>query len=176
MHSSAMKPLWPPCRRHHRSMLAANAARWRAERSGGSGMATIRVGIGGWAFAPWRGTFYPAKLPQARELAYASRQLTSIEINGTFYGSQKPASFRKWYAETPADFVFSVKAPRFATHRRDLAEAGPTIERFLASGVLELREKLGPILWQFPPSRKFDEPGMGAFLELLPQRVGDQRL
>src|SRR5690348_650399 len=109
-------------------------------------MAAIRVGIGGWVFKPWRGAFYPDDLLQSSELAYASRLLTSIEINGTFYGSQKPASVRKWYAETPADFVFSVKAPRFATHRRDLAEAGPTIERFLSSGVLELREKLGPIL------------------------------
>ena len=89
--------------------------------------AAIRVGIGGWTFAPWRGTFYPKNLAQARELEYASRQLTSIEINGTFYGSQKPASFRRWREETPDDFVFSLKGPRFATHRRELAEAAPSI-------------------------------------------------
>jgi uncharacterized protein YecE (DUF72 family) len=120
-------------------------------------MAAIRVGIGGWVFPPWRGVFYPPGLTQSRELAHASRQVTSIEINGTFYGAQKPTSFRKWYAETPEDFVFSVKGPRYATHRRELGEAGSSIERFFASGVLELREKLGPILWQFPPTTKFDE-------------------
>jgi uncharacterized protein YecE (DUF72 family) len=139
-------------------------------------MAVIRVGIGGWVFKPWRGSFYPAGLPQSHELAYASQHVTSIEINGTFYGAQTPASFQKWYTETPADFVFSVKAPRFATHRRDLGEAGSTIERFLASGLLELREKLGPILWQFPPSRKFDEAAMNAFLHLLPRHIAGRRL
>ena len=139
-------------------------------------MVAIRVGIGGWVFAPWRGSFYPADLPQSQELAYASRHVTSIEINGTFYGAQKPASFQKWYEQTPADFVFSVKAPRFATRRRDLSEAGPTIDRFLAGGILELREKLGPILWQFPSSRKFDEAGMSAFLHLLPQHIVGRRL
>src|SRR5215467_8740706 len=108
-------------------------------------MATIRAGIGGWEFAPWRGVFYPKGLAQARELAHASRQVTSIEINGTFYGAQKPTSFRKWFAETPEDFVFSVKGPRYATHRRALGEAAGSIERFFGSGVLELREKLGPI-------------------------------
>ena len=129
----------------------------------------IRVGIGGWVFAPWRGNFYPSGLPQSRELDYASRRVTSIEINATFYGAQKPASFRRWHDETPEDFVFSVKGTRYATHRRDLAGAGPSIERFFASGVLELRQKLGPILWQFPPSTRFDESGFAAFLALLPQ-------
>src|SRR6202011_4586254 len=128
----------------------------------------IGVGSGGWVFPPGRGVFYPPALPQARELAHASRQVTSIEINGTFYGSQKPASFRRWYAETPEDFVFSVKGPRFATHRRALGEAGSSLERFFASGVLELREKLGPILWQFPPTTQFDEQNFAAFLDLLP--------
>lgn len=131
----------------------------------------IRVGIGGWVYPPWRGVFYPAGLQQARELGYASRQLTTIEINGTFYGPQKPASFRRWYDETPEDFVFSLKGPRFATHRPDLAGAGPTIDRFLTSGILELRDKLGPILWQFPPGTPIDEDAFGAFLALLPDQI-----
>jgi uncharacterized protein YecE (DUF72 family) len=131
----------------------------------------IRVGIGGWVYPPWRGVSYPPGLPQARELAHASRQVTAIEINGTFYGSQKPASFRRWHDETPEDFVFSLKGPRFVTHRSDLANAGPSIDRFFASGVLELRDKLGPILWQFAPRMAFDEIGFAAFLQLLPQRL-----
>ncbi|HZB93251.1 MAG TPA: DUF72 domain-containing protein, partial [Stellaceae bacterium] len=130
---------------------------------------SLRVGIGGWVYPPWRGSFYPPGLPQARELAHASRNVTSIEINGTFYGSQRPESFRRWREETPEDFVFSLKAPRFATHRRVLAEAGATIERFLASGVLELGPKLGPILWQFPPTKRFEEEDFAAFLALLPR-------
>jgi uncharacterized protein YecE (DUF72 family) len=131
----------------------------------------IRVGIGGWVYPPWRGVFYPRGLPQARELAYASRQVTAIEINGTFYGAQKPASFRRWHDETPEDFVFSLKGPRFATHRSDLAAAGPSVDRFFASGVLELRDKLGPVLWQFAPWMPFDEAAFAAFLELLPHRL-----
>jgi len=99
----------------------------------------IRIGVGGWTFEPWRGSFYPEGLPQKRELEYASRKLTSIEINGTYYGSQKPESFAKWYEETPDDFVFSVKGPRFATNRSALSEAGPSIERFFKSGVLRLK-------------------------------------
>src|SRR4051812_12528879 len=110
--------------------------------------APIRVGVGGWTYEPWRGVFYPPGLAQARELHYASRQLTAIEINGTFYGTQKPSSFRKWADETPDDFVFSLKGPRYATNRRKLAEAAPSIERFLASGLTELGPKLGPLLWQ----------------------------
>jgi uncharacterized protein YecE (DUF72 family) len=137
---------------------------------------TIRVGIGGWEFAPWRGEFYPAGLPHARELEYASRRLTSIEINGTFYRTQKPESFRKWAAETPDDFVFSLKAPRYATHRTVLAEAGPSIERFLASGVLELGQKLGPILWQLHPAKKFVPDDFAAFLDLIPARAGGRAL
>lgn len=141
-----------------------------------SAAAAIRVGIGGWVFPPWRGVLYPPGLPQARELAHASRQVTAIEINGTFYGAQKPESFRRWHGETPDDFVFSVKGPRFATHRKDLATAGPSIERFLASGVLELRRKLGPILWQFAPFLRFDEAGFEAFLALLPHEIDGQPL
>jgi uncharacterized protein YecE (DUF72 family) len=129
----------------------------------------IRVGIGGWVFKPWRGTFYPKGLQQARELEHASRAVTSIEINGTFYGSQKPESFRRWAMETPDDFVFSLKGPRFTTHRGVLAEAGPSIERFFGSGVLELKSKLGPVLWQLPPTKAFEPDDFAAFLALLPQ-------
>lgn len=131
----------------------------------------VRVGIGGWVFEPWRGTFYPDGLAQKRELEYASRKLTSIEVNGTFYGSQKPASFRKWHDETPEDFVFALKGPRFATNRRVLAEAGESVERFFGTGVLELGDKLGPINWQFAATKKFDAEDFAAFLALLPREV-----
>jgi len=136
----------------------------------------IRVGIGGWVFPPWRGTFYPPGLRQADELAHASRHVTAIEINGTFYRTQTPASFRKWHGETPDDFVFSLKGPRFLTHRNELASAAPFIERFLDSGFLELGPKLGPILWQFPPTHPFDAADFAAFLALLPAERGGRRL
>jgi uncharacterized protein YecE (DUF72 family) len=136
----------------------------------------IRVGIGGWTFAPWRGEFYPKGLPQARELEHASRQLTSIEINGTFYSTQKPASFRKWAADTPDDFVFSLKGSRYVTHRRVLAEAGESIQRFLNSGVSELGDKLGPILWQMHPGKRFEPDDFAAFLELLPRELDGRAL
>jgi len=132
-------------------------------------MGAIRVGIGGWTYEPWRSNFYPEKLPQKQELEFASRRLTSIEINGTYYRSQKPESFAAWRDATPDDFVFSVKAPRFATNRRVLAEAGASIERFFASGVVELKGKLGPINWQFMPTKKFDPDDFAAFLNLLPK-------
>lgn len=128
----------------------------------------IRIGVGGWTYEPWRGRFYPDGLPQKRELEYASRHLTSIEINGTYYRSQKPASFAKWRDETPDGFVFAVKAPRYATNRRVLAEAGDSIERFVSGGLLELGNKLGPILWQFMATKKFDPADFDAFLKLLP--------
>jgi uncharacterized protein YecE (DUF72 family) len=131
----------------------------------------VRCGVGGWTYAPWRGLFYPKKLSQAKELGYAAAHLTSIEINGTFYGSQKPASFRKWAAEVPEDFVFALKGPRFATNRRVLAEAGDSVKRFYDSGVLELGDHLGPVLWQFAPTKKFDEADFGKFLELLPREL-----
>ncbi|TCK34630.1 uncharacterized protein YecE (DUF72 family) [Paraburkholderia sp. BL8N3] len=140
-------------------------------RKGSGKTARIRVGIGGWTFEPWRGTFYPEGLAQKRELEHASRMLTTIEVNGTFYGSQKPATFMKWHDETPDDFVFSLKAPRFATNRRELASAGESVERFFASGVLELKDKLGPVNWQFAPTKQFDADDFGAFLALLPKRV-----
>ncbi len=136
----------------------------------------IRIGIGGWTFEPWRGTFYPEKLTQAKELSYAASKLTSIEINGTYYGSQKPESFRKWASEVPDDFVFSLKGPRFATNRKVLAEAGDSVKRFYDSGVLELGDKLGPVLWQFMPTKKFDEADFGAFLELLPRELDGRAL
>jgi uncharacterized protein YecE (DUF72 family) len=131
----------------------------------------IRVGIGGWTFQPWRGPFYPKGLAQARELGFASRAVTAIEINGTFYGSQKPESFRKWHDETPEDFVFSLKGPRFATNRRELATAGESVGRFFASGVLELKDKLGPVLWQMAPTKKFDPGDFEGFLTLLPREI-----
>ncbi len=136
----------------------------------------IRIGIGGWNYQPWRGVFYPKGLAQAKELAYAASRLTSIEINSTFYGSQKPESFRKWARAVPDGFKFSVKGPRFATNRRVLAEAGDSIKRFLDSGVLELGERLGPLLWQFAPTKKFDAGDFGKFLELLPAKADGRRL
>ncbi|HSW09072.1 MAG TPA: DUF72 domain-containing protein [Aquabacterium sp.] len=131
----------------------------------------IRVGIGGWTFEPWRSNFYPAGWPHSRELEYASRRLSAIEINGTYYSSQKPATFAKWRDETPDDFVFSLKASRFATNRRVLAEAGESIERFVNSGITELAHKLGPIVWQFAPTKRFDPVDFEAFLKLLPNKV-----
>jgi len=132
---------------------------------------SIYIGIGGWTYEPWRGTFYSKGLSQKRELEYASSRLTGIEINGTYYGSQKPESFRKWHDETPKDFVFTLKGPRFATNRRVLAEAGESIERFFASGVTELKDKLGPVNWQFMATKKFDAKDFEAFLKLLPKKV-----
>jgi uncharacterized protein YecE (DUF72 family) len=139
-------------------------------------MGAIRIGVGGWTYEPWRGLFYPGGLAQKRELEYASRQLTSIEINGTYYGSQKPASFAKWHDETPDNFVFSVKAPRYAMNRRVLAEAGTSISRFFASGVTELKNKLGPINWQFLPTKKFEPADFESFLKLLPREAAGREL
>jgi len=136
----------------------------------------IRIGIGGWTFEPWRGPFYPDKHPHKDELAYASSKLTSIEINGTYYGAQKPETFAKWREETPEGFIFSVKAPRYATNRKVLAESGQSIERFFAGGVMALKEKLGPILWQFMPTKRFDASDFEAFLNLLPESHDGQTL
>jgi len=131
-------------------------------------MSEIRVGISGWTYAPWQGVFYPKKLPHHEDLHYASRQLNTIEINGSFYALQKPESYLKWYEATPKDFVFSVKANRFITHTLRLQEVEKPLANFLGSGVLALKEKLGPILWQFPPSLKYDRDRFEHFLELLP--------
>jgi len=131
-------------------------------------MSRIRVGIGGWTFEPWRGTFYPDKWPQKRELDYAASKLTAIEINGTYYSSFKPASFAGWRDAAPDGFVFAVKASRFCTSRKVLAEGGESVARFVGQGITELGDKLGPILWQFMATKKFDADDFGAFLNLLP--------
>jgi uncharacterized protein YecE (DUF72 family) len=136
----------------------------------------IRIGIGGWTFEPWRGVFYPKGLPQAKELSYAGERLTSIEVNGTFYRSQTPATFRKWASEVPAGFVFALKGPRFAVNRRVLKDAGDSIKRFLDSGVTELGDQLGPLLWQFAPTKKFDAADFGGFLALLPDKFDGRAL
>jgi len=136
----------------------------------------IRVGIGGWNFAPWRGVFYPKGLAHAEELAYASSRLTSIEINGTFYSLPKPASIRGWASQTSDNFVFSVKASMAAVNRRVLGEAGPSIERFLDCGILEFGPKLGPLFWQFAPGKKFDAADVEAFFSLLPKERNGVKL
>ncbi len=139
-------------------------------------MSAIRIGVGGWDFEPWRGTFFPAGLPHRSQLAHAASLLTSIEINATFYGSQKPETFARWRDETPDGFVFSVKASRYCTNRRVLADAGESVARFIGGGVLELREKLGPINWQFAATKKFEPGDFGAFLKLLPREAGGKPL
>src|SRR4051812_39100935 len=142
-----------------------HAASW----SGRDGVAgTVRIGISGWTYAPWRGTFFPEGLRQKEELSYASRQVTAIEINGTFYGLQKPDAFRRWASEVPDDFVFTVKGPRYITHILRARNAATPLANFLASGVLALGAKLGALLWQFPPNYAFDEGKLEAFLTLLP--------
>ncbi|KWR88132.1 DUF72 domain-containing protein [Cupriavidus sp. IDO] len=150
-------------------MAARNAAKSKTAD-------VIRVGIGGWNFAPWRDNFYPAGLTQSRELEYASRHLSAIEINSTYHGTQKRTSFAKWRDETPDDFVFSVKASRFATNRRVLAESGESIERFIDSGIAELGPKLGPLVWQFAPTKQFEAEDFEAFLQLLPASVEGVKL
>lgn len=130
---------------------------------------TIRTGIGGWTFDPWEGTFYPEKLPKKRQLEYASRELMAIEVNGTYYSSQKPETFAKWASDVPENFVFSLKASRFCTNRKVLAEAGPSVEKFLTQGITELGAHLGPILWQFMGTKKFEPNDFEAFLALLPK-------
>ena len=128
----------------------------------------IRAGIGGWTFEPWRGVFYPKGLKQADELHYASRHLTAIEINGTYYSSFKPDSWAKWRAATPDGFKFAVKASRFCTNRKALGEAAESVGKFCAQGFTELGDKLGPILWQMMPTKRFDPAEIQAFLALLP--------
>jgi len=136
----------------------------------------IRVGVGGWVFEPWRGVFYPEGLPQKQELHFASRRLTAIEINATYYSTQKPETYRRWASEVPDGFVFTLKGSRFVTNRRDLAGAGEAIRRYVEQGITELGPKLGPIFWQFAPSKKFDAADFEAFLGLLPDKVDGAEL
>lgn len=135
-------------------------------------MGSIRIGISGWRYKPWRGDFYPEGLKQKNELAFASRAVSSIEINGSFYALQRPESYAQWYQQTPEDFIFSVKAPRFITHMKRLREVEAPLANFFASGLLGLKDKLGPILWQFPPSFRFDAALFEAFLAQLPHDTG----
>jgi len=129
---------------------------------------TIRTGIGGWVFDAWNESFYPPKLAKTKHLNYAGSQLRAIEVNGTYYGSQKPATFAKWAADVPDGFVFSLKASRYCTNRKVLAESEPSISKFLTQGITELGDRLGPILWQFMPTKKFEPDDFAAFLALLP--------
>ena len=140
-----------------------------ADKAGKSGR--IYCGIGGWTFEPWRGVFYPKGLPHAQELRYAAERLTSIEVNGTFYSTMKPATYAKWASEVPDGFVFALKGPRYAVNRRELSGAGDSIKRFIESGISELGKKLGPLLWQFAPTKKFDQADFGGFLDLLPKKA-----
>jgi uncharacterized protein YecE (DUF72 family) len=142
-------------------------AEHRRRSSGGNG--AIRIGISGWRYAPWRGRFYPEDLPQDKELAYASRKVCTVEINGTFYSLQKPAFFEHWRDETPGGFVFAVKGPRFITHTLRLRNLDEPLANFFASGVLALREKLGPFLWQLPPTLQWDPARIEPFLDMLPR-------
>ncbi|QDH69574.1 DUF72 domain-containing protein [Marilutibacter alkalisoli] len=146
------------------------------DTSGVDAIDGIRVGIGGWTFAPWRDNFYPRGLVQRRELEYASRQLSSIEINGTFYGAQKPATYARWAAETPAHFMFSLKAPKRVTHGGALARAGGQARAFIDGGLAEFGERLGPILWQLSPQRVFDRDDLAAFLDALPDTLDGRTL
>ncbi len=131
---------------------------------------TIRIGVGGWTFDPWRESFYPPTVSKARELEYAASKLTAIEVNGTYYSGFKPETFAKWRDATPEDFVFTLKASRFCTNRKVLADAGEAVAKFVGQGIVELGHKLGPILWQFMATKKFDPADFGAFLKLLPAR------
>ena len=136
----------------------------------------FRAGTGGWTFESWRGVFYPKGLKHADELAFASRALTALEINSTYHTSQKPESFAKWAAATPEDFVFTVKASRFATNRKALSQAGESVEKFLGQGLEELGPKLGPILWQFMPTKRFDYDDLAGYLDLLPDALNGLKL
>ncbi len=133
---------------------------------------TVRVGISGWRYAPWRGVFYPPGLPQRLELPYAAQRLTSIEVNGSFYGLQRPASYQAWAEQVPDEFVLSVKGPRFVTHMKKLADVRTPVANFLASGVLALGPRLGPLLWQLPPTLGFDADRLAGFFALLPRTTG----
>jgi uncharacterized protein YecE (DUF72 family) len=144
--------------------------------SDGAKSGLIRVGIGGWTFAPWRGVFYPKGMRQKDELAFASRRLTAIEINATYYSTFSAKSFGDWASQTPQDFVFAIKASRFCTNRKVLADVGPAIDRFMAQGLEALEDRIGPILWQFMHTKRFDPVDFAAFLALLPKKLGARPL
>jgi uncharacterized protein YecE (DUF72 family) len=137
---------------------------------------TIRIGVGGWNYAPWRKNFYPVGLVQRRELEYASRQLRAIEINGTYYGAQRATTYARWAAETPSGFIFSLKAPRYISESKRLADTEKGVSGFVHGGLAEMGDRLGPILWQLPPSRPFDADDLAAFLEHLPRELNGHRL
>jgi len=162
-------------RRPHMSFARARASVEPADLFAGAEATApvdgIRVGIGGWTYAPWRSNFYPAGLVQRRELEYASRQLSAIEINGTFYGAQKPATYARWAAETPDGFMFALKAPQYVTQRGPLAKAGGAAAAFVSGGLAEFGDRLGPLLWQLPPSRMFDRDDLATFLDALPRAL-----
>jgi uncharacterized protein YecE (DUF72 family) len=136
-------------------------------------MATIRIGVSGWRYAPWRGVFYPRDLPQRLELHHLSRALPSVEINGSFYSLQYPQSYAEWYEQTPPDFVFAVKGGRFITHMKKLRDVEAPLANFFASGLFNLRQKLGPILWQFPPNFRYDRERLAKFFAMLPRNTAD---
>ncbi len=137
---------------------------------------TIRAGMGGWTFEPWEGSFYPDKLAKAKQLSYASRQVPTIEVNGTYYSGFRPATYAKWAEETPENFVFSIKGNRFVTNRKVLAEAGESMKKFFDQGLEELGPKLGPLVWQFAPTKKFEPDDFEGFLKLLPEKIGGLKL
>jgi uncharacterized protein YecE (DUF72 family) len=149
--------------------VARGAALGRVRTSRRTRPGNIRIGISGWRYPPWRGTFYPPGMPQRRELEYASRHVSTIEINGSFYSLQRPEFYARWRDETPEGFVFSVKAPRFITHMLKLRNCEQALSNFFASGIANLGDKLGPILWQLPPTYRFDAAVLGAFLASLPR-------
>ena len=157
-----MRKTCDPLARPASGHLSASKDAWVGQNS-------LRIGISGWTYPPWRGVFYPKKLPQRFELAFASRAHNSIEINGSFYSLQRPSSYQRWYSETPAGFLFSVKGARFITHMKKLRDVETPLANFFASGVLCLREKLGPILWQFPPNFGWNKERFREFFELLPR-------
>jgi uncharacterized protein YecE (DUF72 family) len=142
----------------------------------GRGAGAIRIGVGGWIYPPWRGSFYPQGLPRTRELPFATRRLTTIEVSATFFGAQRVATFRNWAAAAPDGFVYALKGPRAATHRGDLEAAGPVIQRFVHGGMLELGSRLGPLLWQLSDATPFDAEQFGRFLALLPHQAGGRPL
>ena len=147
-----------------------------ANADGSAQRGPIRVGVGGWVYAPWRDNFYPADLLRRLELDYASRHLRVIEVNGTYYSAQKPATYAKWAEATPPGFVFSLKAPRYITESRPLAHSGKGVDSFIYGGIEEMGDRLGPILWQLPPSRKFDADDLDAFLQALPRVLNGRPL